>query len=179
MSSLFFKMKVMDTIKKPGFQISCIGLVCSLVYDLNIALFWSAVWYCLIILNRRTDNKRLQTEISMFDPEIPQILDAIIVDCLNEYVALNLGYEKDKVYISDKEEIEINHAVLDNVIKRLSKITLLKLRAYYAEELLEQVIAERISMAVMNFVINFNATSHDGNDFGDRPKTQDISKALL
>lgn len=163
MSVSYLKMKLSQTLAKPGFYVLLFALLYAVVCkDPNVAFFWASVFYGLIIINRRTNIKKTASEISLFDPSIPEVIDSVITEAFNQYIVLNEGY-KDKEYVSEEDEKKIITVLIENVLTRMSKTMLAKIRAYYNEELAEQVLTEKIYMVVMNYSINNNMIEESNN----------------
>jgi hypothetical protein len=148
-------MKMLEALVKPGLYVLILAVVLALKWEPNQSFFWCSILYALIILNRRTENQKIIIEQSVYDENIPAVVDKIILECLNEYIVLNKGW-KEKEYIREEDEKEIINALIEIVLTRMSKTMLRKIRAYYNEELAEEVITEKIYMLVLNYTIENN-----------------------
>jgi len=163
MNVSYSKMKLSQMLTKPGFYVLAVALLSAIIWeDPNQSFFWCSVLYGMIILNRRTEITKTICEQSLFDPTTPAIIDLIITECFNEYIALNSGW-KDKEYISEEDEKKIISILIESVLTRMSKVTLYKMRSYYNEELVESVLTEKIYMVVMNYSIHNNRMEESNN----------------
>jgi len=162
MNVSYSKMKVSQVLTKPGFYVLIIALISAFFWEPNQSFFWGAILYGMIILNRRTEITKTVCEQTLFDPTTPTIIDLMITECFNEYIALNSGW-KDKEYISEEDEKKIISILIESVLTRMSNVTLYKMRAYYNEELVESVLTEKIYMVVMNYSIYNNRMEEASN----------------
>jgi len=103
-----------------------------------------------------------ESEVKLFDAAIPETLDALILECLSLYIIFNIG--PNKKYIAEAEEPKIVKDIIERVLFRMSPTMLYKLRAYYNEEMVEDVITEKIYMVVTNFVIQNNEIEDDDKE---------------
>lgn len=99
---------------------------------------------------------------SQIDGSIPQILDLIINDCFDDYkvkflVPLNLGH------INSEEEDNIRRGLAEMVTARISNNTLEKLSVFYNIANIADIIADKIYINVMAYVIEHNKEA-DGLD---------------
>ena len=92
---------------------------------------------------------------SQIDGSIPQILDLIINDCFDDYkvkflVPLNLGH------INSEEEDNIRRGLAEMVTARISNNTLEKLSVFYNIANIADIIADKIYINVMAYVVEHN-----------------------
>lgn len=92
---------------------------------------------------------------SQIDGSIPQILDLIINDCFDDYkvkflVPLNLGH------INSEEEDNIRRGLAEMVTARISNNTLEKLSIFYNIANIADIIADKIYINVMAYVVEHN-----------------------
>lgn len=92
---------------------------------------------------------------SQIDGSIPQILDLIINDCFDDYkvkflVPLNLGH------INSEEEDNIRRGLAEMVTARISNNTLEKLSVFYNIANIADIIADKIYINVMSYVVEHN-----------------------
>lgn len=163
MSVSFIKMKLSQVVNKSGFYVLLVALICANIWEPNQAFFWSGIWYALIILNRRTEITKSLAEQAVFDSNTPQIVEDIISQCFNDYLVLNVGFKEEKEYIREEDEKKIVLYLIENVLTRMSAPLLQKIKAYYNEELLEEVLSNKIYMFVMNYAIQNNAIEESKN----------------
>ena len=82
------------------------------------------------------------------------ILDAFIMEVFNEYKILNLSYNTE--YIAKDKEKKIVSDVTDMVTARLSSTMIKQLSVYYNPAALPDIIAQKIYLVVMQYVIENN-----------------------
>lgn len=163
MNVFYLRMKLSQLLTMVGFYVLVAALVGAYYWEPNQSFFWCSILYCLVILNRRTQIKEIECEQSLFDSQIPEIIDSIISECLNEYIAMNTGFNDDQEYIREEEENKINTILIEKVLTRMSKTMIAKIRSYYNEERVEDVLVEKIYMLVTHYVIQNNRIEQDSN----------------
>lgn len=136
--------------------------------DASFCFFWGAVLYLLVILNRRTDliKQSINADVQI-DASIPEILDKLIQECFDEWYALNEGYREIEFINKDKEK-DILLKINELVAARMSRTFQSKLNSYYNEEAVDDVVAKKVYMLVMNYVITNNIPK-------DKPKLPNYS----
>lgn len=180
MNVSFLKMKMSQISTKLGFYLLIFSIILAFVWEPGESFFWCTILYLMIILNRRTNVKEMINEIALFDPKTPDLLDEIIMKCFDEYLALNEGFKNEKEYIRAEDEKKIIAILIEKVLTRMSKLTLAKLRAYYNEELLEDVLVERIYMLVTNYSIQNNRQEYSKDmELESRKKKRDPNTNIL
>jgi hypothetical protein len=173
-------MKMSQISTKLGFYLLIFSIILAFVWEPGESFFWCTILYLMIILNRRTNVKEMINEIALFDPKTPDLLDEIIMKCFDEYLALNEGFKNEKEYIRAEDEKKIIAILIEKVLTRMSKLTLAKLRAYYNEELLEDVLVERIYMLVTNYSIQNNRQEYSKDmELESRKKKRDPNTNIL
>lgn len=88
------------------------------------------------------------------------IIDAIIQDIFNRYQIINLSHEEN-LYISDKRQLQIIQEVFTMVMNAISNNILERLSLIYKKEYIEDIIAQRVQMVVLQFVIDTNGSYSD------------------
>lgn len=145
--------------RKTGFWIFVFSFI--LGYSNSYYAIFGAILYGMMIVNRRTNVKESRMKIDAYDPNVPAYIDRIIDDAFNEYIVLNLGYKKDKVYLNSVAEEEMNTKMVDMVSARISDSMIEKLNAFYNEDMVPDIISSKIYMAVMSYVIENNSVEGD------------------
>lgn len=126
-----------------------------------VVLMIFGVCVLAIILNHKhfkSSEKLTRYQInvsSQIDRSIPQILDLIINDCFNDYkvkflLPLNLGHIN-----SDKED-DIRRGLAEMVTSRISNNALEKLSQFYNIANIADIIADKIYITVMSYVVDHN-----------------------
>lgn len=89
------------------------------------------------------------------DGTIPEILDLIINESFTDYkIKCLLPLEEN--YINSKREAEIRQGLTALVSNRISSSALDKLRLFYNTEHIAEIMADKIYICVMNYVISHN-----------------------
>ena len=153
------KPNILDTVdrcKTIGFAIFVFGLLW--LYVTNVEYMWMPfALYILILANRVVDMKKKKQNDDMYDPEVPDAVDKIIQQCFDEFILMNTGYQKEH-YINQTEEQEIVNRMIDKVSERISDTIYTKLELYYNSAAVPDIVANKIYMAVMAYVIENNKT---------------------
>lgn len=92
---------------------------------------------------------------SKIDESIPQILDLIITESFTDYKIKELIIKEDE-YINTQREEEIRRDLVDIVTSRISNAALDKISLFYNISNIGEIIADKIYIAVMDYVINHN-----------------------
>ena len=145
-----------DKCRTIEFAIFVFGLIW--LYFTDIEYMWMPfALYILILANRVVDMKKKKQNDDMCDPEVPDALDKIIQQCFDEFILMNTGYQKEH-YINQTEEREIVNRMVDKVSERISDTIDTKLELYYNSASVPDIVANKIYMAVMAYVIENNKT---------------------
>lgn len=93
---------------------------------------------------------------AIIDNSIPAILNEIIDECFTDYKLLVL-FPKNEAYLTEEREREIRSDLAAKVTERLSPMTMDKLSLRYNVANIGAIIADKIYIVVMNYVIEHNA----------------------
>ena len=94
---------------------------------------------------------------AIIDDSIPEILNGIIDECFTDYKLLVL-FPKNEAYLTEEREREIRQDLAAKVTERLSPMAIDKLSLRYNVANIGAIIADKIYIVVMNYVIEHNAT---------------------
>lgn len=119
---------------------------------------------CLIVfavLNRRTQKEiirmnqySINTQVAI-DNSIRDLLNDIVSECFEDYKIMVL-YPLREGYISDERELQIRSDLVMKVTERLSPMALDKLSLRYNLANIGAIIADKIYIAVMDYVVDHN-----------------------
>lgn len=131
-----------------------LGLLC-------IALIALAV--IAIIINDK--HKRRLEELTRYEinvnssigAAIPQLLASFIDECFNDYKIMVL-VPRNETYINTEREAEIRNEFSLIVSSRLSGALLDKISLFYNIDNIGKILADKIYITVMNYVVEFNKT---------------------
>ena len=131
-----------------------LGLLC-------IALIALAV--IAIIINDK--HKRRLEELTKYEinvntnigANIPQLLTIFIDECFNDYKIMIL-VPRNETYINTEREAEIRNEFSLIVSSRLSGALLDKISLFYNIDNIGKILADKIYITVMNYVVEFNKT---------------------
>ena len=88
------------------------------------------------------------------DRSVPAVLECVIQDCFDDYkiksMVINHGH------INSKEEAKIREDIVAMVSSRISDATLDKISLFYDLNNIAAIIADKIYITVMHFVIDHN-----------------------
>lgn len=144
--------------------------ICNMVAQLTIlsvalALFLlgSVVVLYLFYRNNRKHQERLlelgrySTNVqAVIDKNIPELLNDIIEDSFRDYEIMVL-IPKNELYITDEREKEIRNDLVQKVVQRLSPMALDKISLFYNVHQIDSIIADKVYITVMNYVVSHNA----------------------
>lgn len=129
---------------------------------LTISLISLLVIFILVrsyinILDKRVNNeiKTLSLSVDLNLDSLNSILVTIIRDSINEFMVYNNLL--DSVYLTSEREEELREYVINNFNKRLSSVMMERLKVFYREDALPDVIARRIYLEVSLFTAQNNS----------------------
>lgn len=142
---------------------SMIGQLTLICIVLSIFLLGSLVVIILFYRSNRKHQSQL-LELSRYsinvqaiiDKNVPLLLNDIIDDCFRDYEIMVLA-PKNELYITDEREKEIRNDLVEIVVKRLSPMALDKISLFYNVHNIDEIIAEKVYITVMNYVVSHNA----------------------
>jgi len=117
----------------------------------------------VVILLNNKHRKKLE-EITLYninvnsqiDKSIPELLDIIISECFKDYRIKHLE-PMEEGYIKEDREIEIRNDVVKIVSARISSASLDKISLFYNIENIAEVLADKIYIQVMDYVVEHNS----------------------
>lgn len=86
---------------------------------------------------------------------IPEILDLVITECFNDY-RIKFLEPIERGFITAEREIEIRSDLVRIVTGRISEATLDKLSLFYNINSIADILADKIYICVMNYVVDHN-----------------------
>lgn len=92
---------------------------------------------------------------STIDSSIPEILSMVIRECFEDYQIKTL-LPLEEGYINSEREAEIRRGLVDMVTSRLSSATIDKLSLYYNIKNIADIIADKVYITVLNYVVEHN-----------------------
>ena len=142
---------------------SMVGQLTLICIVLSIFLLGSLVIIVLFYKSNKTHQSQL-LELSRYsinvqaiiDKNVPELLNDIIDDCFKDYEIMVLA-PKNELYITDEREKEIRNDLVEIVVKRLSPMALDKISLFYNVHNIDEIIAEKVYITVMNYVVSHNA----------------------
>ena len=110
--------------------------------------------------NRRTEKTiNLNTDLNI--DTLDSILSRIITDSINEFLVTK-GHV-DGTYISNETEKDIMTFVIDNITTRMSNVIYDRMKVFYREDAIPDVIAKKVYMQVVLFVAQNNVAKQQKN----------------
>ena len=132
---------------------------------ITVAVFLSVViTLSIIVIVLNNKYRKEMKEMAMYqintaakiDSSIPEILDLIINESFNDYkVRMLLPLEEG--YINSTREDEIRKGLVAIVTNRISSAALDKLSLFYNIKNIADILADKIYIIVMGYVIDHNA----------------------
>lgn len=136
--------------------IGILGLIVSYNSFAVLSFTFIAILFCLInkYISLQRDRFYLTRD---FSSAIKQ-LDDIIAECMTEYTIFN-NYDKEDSYITEAEQDKIREELTNMVSSKISNVLIKKLSLYYNSESIYTIIAMKINVFIMNYVITNNKIS--------------------
>lgn len=125
-----------------------------------------ALSIAVVILNNIHKNKIEEITLyqihvqSQIDETVPEVLDLIIRESFDDYKLKSL-YPLNEGYINSDREAEIRGELIALVSSRISNAALDKVSLFYNVTNIADVLADKIYIAVMNYVIDHNGPFND------------------
>lgn len=129
------------------------------VWFINVLILITLI-FVLLKLNKSIKNKRKFEEMKFHYEIEPKetdflIIDNLIKDNIAEYRILKLE-SVDKLYINEDIQNKIFEYVLRKVMYQLSPIYLQKLSYIYNKDKLDEIIAQKINLHILDYTIDVN-----------------------
>ena len=109
--------------------------------------------YRKIIIQQSEHRLHISAQI---DKTIPELLEYIIQESFRDYKATTL-VPLNEDYINEEREKEIRAELVNIVGERISPIALEKIAIFYNEGNIAKVIADKIYITVMTYVVEHNS----------------------
>ena len=140
---------------------------------IGVVVLFGIACIALVIVGLRM-NKRYKDDMvrlsqysinaqAVIDDSIPQLLNSIIDECFTDYQILVLA-PKQEAYITAEREDEIRKDLIGKIVERLSPMSLDKLSLRYNISNIDRIIADKVYIAVTNYVVETNSIKDDLND---------------
>lgn len=138
------------------------------IFALLLLISWSISIYSIIILknvNKELEYKRnVNTVLSNLNYKVSDddmtILDKIIEEERDKYVLLKFEFQNN-LYIKEDMQNEMIRIILTKVMERISPIVYEKLKYIYNQNVLEDIICEKVKFSVMDYAIKINGGYND------------------
>lgn len=124
------------------------------------------ILFGVVIYVNNKHRKRLE-DITMYqinvsatiDQSIPEILDLVIQESFTDYQVKYLA-PLNEGYINEAREIEIRNELSSMVSSRISGAVLDKISLFYNIKNIAAIIADKIYICVMDYVVSHNSKFH-------------------
>lgn len=134
----------------------------ALIILLAIAIVIMTILAAIVIVSCNRHKKRIE-EISLYqtnvaaniDSSIPEILNIIIDESFTDYKIKSL-LPLNEEFINNDREVEIRNGLVNLVTARISSAALDKLSLFYNIENIADILADKIYIIVMNYVMEHN-----------------------
>ena len=136
-------------------------LLCVLAVWFTNVLLLLVILFTLLKLNKtlKLKNKFEERKFNyQFEPKDTDftIIDNLIQQNLSEYRILKLE-SVEKLYINEETQNKIFEYILRKVMYQLSPIYLEKLSYIYNKDRLDEIIAQKINLAILEYTVEVNA----------------------
>lgn len=137
-------------------------VIAILIFIMGSALICLACIYLGKALKNETELKR---DIFMFslpinDEENFNIIDNIIQHEIDVYQIYNFPTYVEDMYIKEADQQEMLKYILERVLKKISPVYMNKLKYIYNEDVLEDIVFEKVRDAVLNLTVEINGEMH-------------------
>ena len=137
------------------------------VIAINILIGVSIIIACIYTGKRLEENKSLNEKMYLFSLPINTeenflILDKMIQEEVDRYTIYNFPHSDD-LYINEPDQNKMLETVLRQVLRKISPVYMSKLKYIYNEEIIEDIIFEKIRDAVLNYTVEINGSFRDDN----------------
>lgn len=128
---------------------------------ITLCLVFIVTMIYIVISNNR--HKKILEELTRYqidvsaniNEEIPALLESILKDSFDDYRIMYLE-PSDQGYINSEREIEIRKEFSTFVGDRISEATMNKLSLFYNYNSIPAVIADKVCIMIMDYVIKHN-----------------------
>lgn len=141
-------------------------IICLLaVIAINILLGVAIILSCIYVGKRLENNTSLNERMYLFSLPINTeenffILDKMIKEEVDRYTIYNFP-KTDDLYINEEDQTKMLRYILSQVLKKISPVYMNKLRYIYNEEVIEDIIYEKVRDGVLNYTVEVNGTFRD------------------
>lgn len=141
-------------------------IICLLaVIVINIFLGVAIILSCIYVGKRLENNTSLNERMYLFSLPINTeenffILDKMIKEEVDRYTIYNFP-KTDDLYINEEDQTKMLRYILSQVLKKISPVYMNKLRYIYNEEVIEDIIYEKVRDGVLNYTVEINGTFRD------------------
>lgn len=113
------------------------------------------------ILNKKInlENKKILFDIEITE-DITNLLDSIIQESVAKYRITYLELRTD-LYINEKIQNDMIRWVIKDTLNRISPVYYEKLCYVYNKDVIQDIIYEKASLAILNYTISVNGTYDD------------------
>ena len=134
-----------------------ITIICSFTAVILFILITWSVAKDYVKINQETNRlteKTINLNTDLNIDTLDSILSRIITDSINEFLVTK-GHV-DGTYISNEIEKDIMTFVIDNITTRMSNVIYDRMKVFYREDAIPDVIAKKVYMQVVLFVAQNN-----------------------
>lgn len=142
--------------------------MCNQIYIIILCLALSilSIGCTIILVLYHINNKKHQRDLlelgrystnvqAIIDMSIPQILENIINDAFQDYQIMVL-IPLNELYITDEREKEIRKDLVEKIVNRISPMAIDKISLFYNVHKIDEIIADKVYITVMNYVVAHN-----------------------
>lgn len=141
-----------------------ITIICSFTTVILFILITWSVAKDYVKINQETNRlteKTINLNTDLNIDTLDSILSRIITDSINEFLVTKGHVEG--TYISNETEKDIMTFVIDNITTRMSNVIYDRMKVFYREDAIPDVIAKKVYMQVVLFVAQNNVTKQQKN----------------
>ena len=141
-------------------------IIIVLLFFINLTIWSFSVFYMIRLWKLSKEDVELKKDMFQFslpinDEDNFNILDRIIQHELEIYQIYNFPKYADDTYISEDDQNKMMKEVMRQTLRKISPIYMDKLKYIYNEDIIEDIIFEKIRDGVLQFSVEINGTFRD------------------
>ena len=138
------------------------------VIAINILIGFGNIASCVYVSKRIEENKKLNETMYLFSLPISTeenflILDRMVKEEVDRYTIYNFPHSDD-LYINEADQTKMLEIILRQVLRKISPVYMAKLKYIYNEEIIEDIIFEKVRDAVLNYTVEINGAFRDADN---------------
>lgn len=128
-----------------------------------LSILASTIIICFTSFKIRKQKNNLESfykdlEISA-DRDIPEFLENVTTETITLYLNIHPEYSAPGIVITEEMELALKHEIAKLMAQRISPTIYKRLAMYYNKQYMAEIISEKISIIITDFVVSTNTKS--------------------